>query len=184
MTDENKDRDAGSASLHELAETPFGGYKPGSPEEPEAEQAQPEESLPAEEPDTAPAAEEPSIDDAIPVVEEEAAMSMEEAMAAYPPGDSKSTGAPDYSQTFRKLMAGDVVPGTVVHIDKEGVLVDVGTKSEGVIRMQELAREAFHDPEEIVQVGQTISVYVMNSETDEGNLLLSKKTCGFRRSLE
>ena len=46
--------------------------------------------------------------------------------APKPRGESEM----DYSNTFRELTEGDVVPGVVVHIDKEGVLVDVGTKSE------------------------------------------------------
>src|SRR5437016_3938727 len=35
--------------------------------------------------------------------------------------------------SFRALKEGDVVRGVVVHIDREGVLVDVGTKPEGLI---------------------------------------------------
>ncbi len=190
MTDENKDRDAGSASLHELAETPFGGFKPGSVEETEIAENQPEQPVVVEESEPSDS-EEPPVEEILAEAEEESPneqtekepeMSMEEALDAYPPGESKSGGSVDYSQTFRTLSVGDVVPGTVVHIDKEGVLVDVGTKSEGVIRMPELARESFQDPEEIVQVGQTISVYVMNSETEDGNLLLSKKRADFEEA--
>src|SRR5690349_19461800 len=39
----------------------------------------------------------------------------------------------EFGEAFRALTEGQVVTGTVVHIDRDGVLVDVGTKSEGII---------------------------------------------------
>src|SRR5947209_4151330 len=64
----------------------------------------------------------------------------------------------DYSRSFPSLNEGDVVQGTVVHIDREGVLVDVGTKSEGIIRRNELSRDTSTPAEDIVKVGERISV--------------------------
>lgn len=90
----------------------------------------------------------------------------------------------DYSRTFRSLSAGDVVEGVVVHIDKEGVLVDVGTKSEGLIRPNELAIGPVQSGEEVVSVGESIDVYVVNPENEEGNPVLSKKRADFERAWE
>ena len=61
-------------------------------------------------------------------------MSMDQAM-------SQPMYQSDFESMFKELSEGDVVVGTVVHIDKDGVLVDVGSKSEGVIRPNELSRE-------------------------------------------
>jgi len=90
----------------------------------------------------------------------------------------------DYSQTFRTLSEGDVVPGTVVHIDREGVLVDIGQKSEGIIPPGELSRDAVISAEEVVQVGERISVYVLATEDKDGNLILSKKRADFEKAWE
>ena len=66
-----------------------------------------------------------------------------------------------------------IVQGTVVRVDSEGVLVDVGAKSEGFIPPKELS--ASGDAVEGISVGDRIDVYVMKVEGEEGNILLSKK---------
>ncbi len=80
---------------------------------------------------------------------------------------------------FKQLKEGDVVDGVVVHIDKDGVLVDVGTKSEGVIRPDELDRDRSLKAEDVVSVGDTIKVYVIQADNSEGGPLLSKKRANF-----
>jgi 4-hydroxy-3-methylbut-2-enyl diphosphate reductase len=70
---------------------------------------------------------------------------------------------------------GDIVEGKVVHISNEGVLVDVGAKSEGIIQKRDLSYRHIERPEEVVQLGDVISVYVLGYEGDEGALKLSKK---------
>ena len=85
----------------------------------------------------------------------------------------------DYSDTFKSLTEGSVVKGTVVHIDREGVLVDVGTKSEGIIRPDELSAMPVQSAEDVVSVGDKIDVYVVQSENKDGNPVLSKKRADF-----
>ncbi|MDI6827696.1 MAG: 30S ribosomal protein S1, partial [Armatimonadota bacterium] len=111
---------------------------------------------------------------------EDATLTTEE---AEPQQVKKGAEANDhYSETFRSLSEGDLVDGVVVHIDKDGVLVDVGTKSEGIIKMTELAQEPFQSPEEVVSVGDRINVYVMETESQDGSLLLSKKRADFENA--
>ncbi|MBC7805970.1 MAG: 30S ribosomal protein S1 [Akkermansiaceae bacterium] len=82
-----------------------------------------------------------------------------------------------------EFRAGQVVTGTVVKIDpKEGVLVDIGAKSEGIIRLSELSREPFNDPLEIVKINEQIEVLVLDPEGREGNILLSKKRADFEKT--
>ncbi|MDR5683032.1 MAG: S1 RNA-binding domain-containing protein [Armatimonadota bacterium] len=74
-----------------------------------------------------------------------------------------------------------IVRGTVVRVDSEGVLVDVGAKSEGLIPVRELRPgEAPSD----LRVGEQIDVYVMRVEQEEGNILLSKKRADVQRAWE
>jgi ribosomal protein S1 len=121
-------------------------------------------------------------------VEPEAAMEIAEPVApAAIPEESQADlmqSSDDYSQSFPSLNEGDVVQGTVVHIDREGVLVDVGTKSEGIIRRNELSRDTSIPAEDIVKVGERISVYVMEAENQDGNLILSKKRADFEKAWE
>jgi len=46
-----------------------------------------------------------------------------------------------YEKSFQQLVVGEVITGTVMRVDREGLLVDVGAKSEGIIRPDEISRE-------------------------------------------
>ncbi|MDQ7849700.1 MAG: S1 RNA-binding domain-containing protein [Armatimonadota bacterium] len=88
----------------------------------------------------------------------------------------------DLAQAITTLQERQIVKGTVVRVDSEGVLVDVGAKSEGLIPPRELARRG-EGPEEL-HVGDRIDVMVMRVEGEEGNILLSKKRADFQRAWE
>src|SRR5256886_16554323 len=66
-----------------------------------------------------------------------------------------------------------IVQGIVVRVDSDGVLVDVGAKSEGFIPPKELSARG--DVVEGIAVGDRIDVYVLKVEGEEGTILLSKK---------
>ena len=55
---------------------------------------------------------------------------------------------PDYESTFPEINEGEVVHGTVVRVDKDEVLVDIGYKSEGVIPVSELSIRRSVNPAE------------------------------------
>jgi len=70
---------------------------------------------------------------------------------------------------------GQLLSGKVVRIDSEGVLVDVGYKTEGLIPLHQLSHRKDVSPDEIVKVGEQIDVTVTRVEGAEGTLVLSKK---------
>ena len=78
----------------------------------------------------------------------------------------------DLSKAVPQLAERQIVKGTVVRVDTEGVLVDVGAKSEGLIPSQEMSKPGAA-PE--ISVGDRIDVMVLRTEGDEGNLILSKR---------
>ncbi|HTE21186.1 MAG TPA: 30S ribosomal protein S1 [Armatimonadota bacterium] len=89
----------------------------------------------------------------------------------------------DYGDAASALSEGQVVRGIIVHIDREGVLVDVGTKSEGLIPPHELSRDAMRRQDGGIKVGDDIDVYVLNTDDDEaGQLILSKKRADFEKA--
>jgi small subunit ribosomal protein S1 len=86
---------------------------------------------------------------------------------------------PDYESTFPTINEGEVVHGTVVRVDKDEVLVDIGYKSEGVIPVAELSIRRSVNPADEVSVGEEVDALVMTKEDAEGRLILSKKRARF-----
>src|SRR6059036_1802579 len=86
---------------------------------------------------------------------------------------------PDYESTFPDINEGQVVHGTVVRVDKDEVLVDIGYKSEGVIPTAELSIRRSVNPSDEVAVGEEIDALVLTKEDAEGRLILSKKRARF-----
>ena len=77
---------------------------------------------------------------------------------------------------------GQLVHGTVVKIDKDEVLLDIGYKSEGVILSRELSIRNDVDPSEVVSLGERVEALVLTKEDKEGRLLLSKKRAQYERA--
>src|SRR4029453_15446105 len=86
---------------------------------------------------------------------------------------------PDYESTFPTINEGEVVHGTVVRVDKDEVLVDIGYKSEGVIPVSELSIRRSVNPEDEVGIGEEIDALVLTKEDAEGRLILSNKRARF-----
>lgn len=81
---------------------------------------------------------------------------------------------------IRSFKHGDVVEGSVVRIDKDEILVDIGAKSEGVVSNRELyGRNAESQPQ--LAIGDTVLVYVLQPESPEGHAVLSLRRAGLER---
>jgi small subunit ribosomal protein S1 len=89
---------------------------------------------------------------------------------------------PNYDATIKPFGEGDVVSGSVVRIDKDEVLVDIGYKSEGVIPANELSIRRSVDPSEEVSLGEQVDALVLTKEDQEGRLVLSKKRARFEKA--
>jgi ribosomal protein S1 len=85
----------------------------------------------------------------------------------------------DFEASLKEPAEGDVIEGVIVHIDKDGILVDIAAKSEGLIRPNEISRGG---QDEELQVGQTVRVVVIGRDKDDGKLLLSKKRADFEKA--
>jgi small subunit ribosomal protein S1 len=102
---------------------------------------------------------------------------------------NQETAQEDQSSTMEELLdddglgfdfprQGDIRKGTVARVSENEILVSIGTKSEGVILARELDQIEPELREELI-VGNEITVYVVNPEDQNGNVLLS-----FVRALE
>jgi small subunit ribosomal protein S1 len=84
--------------------------------------------------------------------------------------------------TMVSVEDGQLVEGTVVKVDRDEVLLDIGYKSEGVIPSRELSIRNDVDPNEIVSLGDKIEALVLTKEDKEGRLVLSKKRAQYERA--
>jgi small subunit ribosomal protein S1 len=77
-----------------------------------------------------------------------------------------------YEESFKRFEEGEVVVGKIISIDKDFVLVDIGYKSEGQIRIQE-----FMDPEGNIEAKLDDAVEVMVEwwDDEEEVVVLSKE---------
>ena len=77
-----------------------------------------------------------------------------------------------FEESLKSIQTGKVAKGEIVKIDKEFVLVDIGYKSEGQIRLSE-----FVDLEGnmTAKVGEKVDVLVVSIEDKEGRVILSKE---------
>jgi small subunit ribosomal protein S1 len=74
-----------------------------------------------------------------------------------------------YSNTLKDFSVGSIVPGKVLRIQDDEVLIDIGYKSEGLIDGDE-----FKDLSE-VQIGDEVEVLLESLENEDGMVVLSKK---------
>jgi small subunit ribosomal protein S1 len=84
--------------------------------------------------------------------------------------------------TLVEFEEGGLVTGTVVKIDSDEVLLDIGFKSEGVIPSKELSIRNDVDPHEVVQLNEVLEALVLQKEDKDGRLILSKKRAQYERA--
>lgn len=89
--------------------------------------------------------------------------------------DYMGTPISSYSKALIAFNVGDIITGTVVRVEDNLVLVDVGAKTEGYITLDHLTNKNVQSASEVVSVGDHLNVYVMEIEDKEGKLVLSKR---------
>jgi ribosomal protein S1 len=74
-----------------------------------------------------------------------------------------------------KYEQGDIVKGTIVRIERDGALVDVGSKSEGFVPGKEISNSPAEALSDVVKVGDRREFYILREENENGQLTLSLK---------
>jgi small subunit ribosomal protein S1 len=168
------DASAGGGSASSAADAVEPAVETARVTEAEAEAAVPTPEAATAEASPADAAEAPStaVVEAAPV-----------AVVARPAGPEPTTMEEllaEQDGDIRSFKHGDVVEGTVVRIDQDEILVDIGAKSEGVVSNRELyGRNAETQP--TLNIGDTVLVYVLQPESPEGHVVLSLRRAGLER---
>ncbi len=78
----------------------------------------------------------------------------------------------DPSHDYRALKYGDVIDGTVMQRDRDEFLIDIGSKSEGIIPSREYSTL---NPDELgaIKAGDSVLVFVVQAENADGHTVLS-----------
>ena len=76
-----------------------------------------------------------------------------------------------YAESFKNLQEGSLVNGVVIALCADGIMVDIGYKSEGIIPRSEFSEEELKR----LKVGERLQVYLEEREDSEGNIILSKE---------
>ncbi len=73
---------------------------------------------------------------------------------------------------YRNLQFGDTVDGLIMRVDRDEILVDIGSKSEGVVPLREMQSLTSDDRSQL-KSGDPLLVFIVQSEDKEGRAVLS-----------
>ena len=79
----------------------------------------------------------------------------------------------DSNHSYCAMDYGDIIEGTIMQVDQEEILVDIGAKSEGVVPNREFRKAQQSGELEGLKTGDPIFVFVLKAEDDDGRSLLS-----------
>ena len=80
-----------------------------------------------------------------------------------------------YLSTFSDISEREIITGRVIGINEKEILIDIGFKSEGIIKRDEFAEDALPD------IGEKLDVYLERMEDESGKTVLSKEKADFLR---
>jgi small subunit ribosomal protein S1 len=77
----------------------------------------------------------------------------------------------------KTVARGQIIPGKVVFVSHDGVMVDIGTRTEGIIPLNQLTEEELPEAElrSLLKPGEEVLVYVIRVDPETGQAILSKK---------
>lgn len=84
----------------------------------------------------------------------------------------------------KTVQRGQILQGTVVFVGQDGVAVDIGARTEGIIPFNQLTEEALSEEElkKLLKPGDQVTVYVVRADLENGQIILSKKRAETDRS--
>jgi predicted RNA-binding protein with RPS1 domain len=83
---------------------------------------------------------------------------------------------------YKRLTKNERIEATIVQVENDKVFVDLGTKSEGVVPLNELTDQNIESAKGHFKVGDKINVVVIRPEGAEGNPIVSKRRADFEEA--
>jgi len=81
-----------------------------------------------------------------------------------------------YEETMETVRSGNIVEGNIIRVDQTEVLIDIGFKAEGIVPISEFGEDVE------INVGDKVSVYIVNREGRNGRPYLSKKRADIQKT--
>jgi small subunit ribosomal protein S1 len=78
----------------------------------------------------------------------------------------------DPSHGYKTLKYGDVIDGVIMRLDRDEILVDIGSKSEGIVPTREFSSLPAEE-KEALSIGDNVLVFVVQPENQEGHAVVS-----------
>src|SRR6188472_567517 len=78
----------------------------------------------------------------------------------------------DPSHDYKSLKYGDVMDGVIMHLDRDESLVDIGSKSEGIVPSREFSSLPAEE-KDALSIGDNVLVFVVQPENQEGHAVVS-----------
>lgn len=89
--------------------------------------------------------------------------------------DNQAMMMEEYEKSFRSLYSGDTVTGKVIFVTDDEVMVDIGYKSDGIIKKEEFTWDLDLSLKDLIKPGDEVESKIVNMNDGEGNVVLSKK---------
>ncbi len=78
----------------------------------------------------------------------------------------------DPEHDYKTLKYGDVMEGIIMHLDRDELLVDIGSKAEGIVPAKEYSSLSAEEKDKL-EIGDTVLVFVVQPENPEGHPVVS-----------
>ncbi len=91
------------------------------------------------------------------------------------PKDNSMDEMEEYEKSFIRLTEGDTVKGTVLSLNDDEVIVNIGYKADGIIKKEDFSWDLNKKLSDEISIGDQIDVKVMRINDGEGNVVLSSK---------
>lgn len=88
---------------------------------------------------------------------------------------SKDQFMEQVEDSITKIYPKDVVKGTIIYVTDTEVMVNIGYRADGIIKLDELSTDENAKPKDLFKEGQEIDVYIIKLDDGEGNVVLSTR---------
>ena len=89
--------------------------------------------------------------------------------------DDQAMMMEEYEKSFKSLYSGDTVTGKVIFVTDDEVMVDIGFKSDGIIKKVDFTWDLEQPLKDMIKPGDEVISKIVTMNDGEGNVVLSKK---------
>jgi len=96
--------------------------------------------------------------------------------------DANASFMEDVEKSMVQIKSGMVLTGKVVSVNEDEVCVNIGYKTDGIIKRRDFSNDEEENPVDVVKEGDEIEVEVVRVRDEDGNVILSRKSVEARKN--